>query len=189
MRQSARETVEVRTDDNLQPLLETVVESSSHGRTLHVRWKRGESVRTGTDPVVTVDVIRLSAVGSAGSGSLSLDSLTTPKLAVSISGSGDVLLKALTADELAVRVAGSGDVRGAGKAGKLTVSIAGSGDVQLQDLSADEVRISIAGSGDAAVRAEKTLDVSIAGSGDVVYTGAASVKSSVAGSGNINQRK
>ena len=189
VRQSGREAVEVRTDDNLQALLETVVESSSHGRTLHVRWKRGESVRTRTDPVVSVDVIKLSAISSSGSGSFSVESLTTPRLAVSIAGSGDALLKALTADELSVSVAGSGDVRAAGKADKLKVGIAGSGDVRLLDLAADEVRVSIAGSGDAAVRAEKTLDISIAGSGDVVYAGAATVKSSVAGSGNIRQRR
>ena len=189
IRQAASEAVEVRVDDNLQPLLETVVEATPEGRTLHVRWKRGENVRLRGEPVVSIDVVKLTAVSSHGSGDVAIDTLVTPALTIALSGSGDARLKAVTADELGIRLAGSGDVRGDGKAQRLKIAIAGSGDVQLMDLKADSVSISIAGSGDAAVHADKALSVSIAGSGDVVYGGAAtSVTSNVAGSGSLKRR-
>lgn len=189
IRQAASESVEVRVDDNLQALLETVVEPTAEGRTLHVRWKRGENVRVRGEPVVSIGVVKLTAVASQGSGDVSIDSLVTPALSISLAGSGDARLKAVSADELGIRLSGSGDVRGDGKAQRLKIAIAGSGDVQLMDLKADSVSISIAGSGDAAVYADKALSVSIAGSGDVVYSGTATaVTSTVAGSGSIKRR-
>ena len=188
VRQAARESVEVRADDNLLPLLETVIESSSSGRTLQVRWKRGQNVSTRTEANVTVDVVKLSAVASNGSGNVVVDALTTPSLGLSISGSGNAALNALQADDLSVRIAGSGDVKGDGKALRVKLSIAGSGDIALTGLRADDVTVNIAGSGDAAVNAQKTLTVSIAGSGDVVYVGDAAVKASVAGSGSVSKK-
>jgi carbon monoxide dehydrogenase subunit G len=188
VRQAAREAVEVRTDDNLLPLLETVVEPEGDTATLKVRWKRGVNVRPRTETIVTVDVVTLRAIASSGSGRVTVEPLSTPSLKLSLSGSGDARLSGLQAGEFVVSIAGSGDVRGDGKADRLRLSIAGSGDVKLADLRADEVSVSIAGSGDAAVNAQKTLKVSIAGSGDVTYTGDAAVSSSIAGSGHVRKK-
>ncbi len=189
VRQSGREAVEVRADDNLLPLIETVVESGVAGRTLHVRIKRGESVRTKTPIVVTVDLMRLTRLASAGSGDVRIENLKSPKLKLSLSGSSDAKLQQLAIDELTLSVAGSGSVSAAGTAGQAKASIAGSGNLELKTLVADDVSISIAGSGDAKVTANKALRVSIAGSGDVEYSGdATEVKSSVAGSGRVTRR-
>lgn len=188
IRQGTREAVEVRTDDNLQALLETVVESGSGGRTLHVRWKRGSNVHTRSEPTVNIDVVQLKAISSGGSGRVTVDGLNTPALKFLIAGSGDGQLNAITTNEMEVSIAGSGNVRGDGKAAQLKLSIAGSGEVQLAKISADDVRVSIAGSGDATVQAQKSLHVSIAGSGDVIYSGDAAVKTSIAGSGSVKKR-
>ncbi len=182
--QGDKTSVQVQADDNLLPLVETVVD----GDRLQIRWKRGESVYSRSTVRVTVVTPRLTALSASGSGDIKLEAFTTPTLKLGISGSGNAVLAALTTDELGVSVSGSGDVRGAGKAGKLKVSIAGSGDVRLGEVKADDVTVSIAGSGDAAVHANKTLNVSIAGSGDVAYSGEASVKSSVAGSGSVKKK-
>ncbi len=188
VRQGALQSVQVQADDNLLPLLETVVESGSNGPTLKVRWKKGQSLYNTGRVLVSVTVPKLLAVGAEGSGYLKVESFTTPSLQVSLSGSGDARLNKLSTDELNIRIAGSGDVSGSGKASKLKISIAGSGDVQLADMAADEVSVKIAGSGDAAVNASKSLDVSIAGSGDVTYSGNAAVKLSAAGSGSVTKR-
>ena len=187
VRQGAQQ-LQVQAEDNLLPLLETVVENTSHGATLLVRWKKGINVYTRGKVQVTVSVPRLAALSAAGAGDMKIESFTTPALQVALSGSGDAWLEGLSTDELGVRISGSGDVRGSGKATKLKVGIAGSGDVRLADLRADDVTVKIAGSGDAAVNASKTLEVSIAGSGDVTYTGNASLKSSVAGSGSVSKK-
>jgi len=190
VRQAERESVQVSTDANLLPLLQTVVEGSGDQRSLRIQWKSGESISTRSRTVVTVDVVRLGAVTLAGSGDLDLQALKTPALTLSVSGSSDALLRKLDTGDLRISVAGSGDVQARGKATRVDVSIAGSGDVQTRELAADDVRVSIAGSGDASVSATRTLEVSIAGSGDVDYGGGATqVRSRVVGSGTVRARK
>ena len=182
--QGDKTSVTVRADDNLLPLLETVVDGSR----LEIGWKKGESVRHKNNVTVTVVTPRLTALAVAGSGDVELGAFSTPNLKLSLAGSGNAQLAGLKTGELGVSVSGSGDVRGNGQAGKLTISIAGSGGVRLNDMQSDEVKVRIAGSGDVAVHANKTLSVSIAGSGDVVYSGDATVSRSVAGSGSITKR-
>lgn len=185
LRQGTQESVEVKAEANLLPLLETVVE----GKTLHIRWKKGSSIRTKQSPTIEVTAIQLQALSTSGSGDIAAEGLKSPQLAVAIAGSGDVGLASLEGDELTVKIAGSGDFKAhGGQVGKLRVSVSGSGDVRTMPLKADEVNVSIAGSGDAQVHAGKTLNVSIAGSGDVAYSGDAQVKSSVAGSGSVRKR-
>lgn len=167
VRQGAREAVRVTADDNLLPLLQTVIEGSGDKRTLVIQWPRGASIRTRAKALVTVDVVRLTALSSSGSGDIVVQPLKIPELALSISGSSDSRLNALQTNDLRVSIAGSGDVQAGGTATRVSISIAGSGDVHSRDLAAEDVTISIAGSGDASVQASKTLSVSIAGSGDV----------------------
>lgn len=181
-------SVKVEVDDNLAPMLETVVENGDPGPTLKIRWRRGEHIQTRSKVRVTVVTPRLTALSLAGSGDALVGAFKTPSLKLSLSGSGDVKLDGLSTDELSIGIAGHGDVSASGSAAKLSVSIAGSGDVSLKDLRADDVSVRIAGSGDASVNAQKTLEVGIAGSGDVVYTGDPAVKSRVAGSGSVSRR-
>lgn len=186
--QGGQTSVQVTGDDQLLPLLETVVDN---GR-LEVRWKRGEpadgAMKRYGPITVTVVTPRLTTLSLAGSGDVELAAFNTPKLSVAVAGSGSARLERLATEELGVSVAGSGDVKGSGQATRLSISIAGSGDVGLADLKADDVSVRIAGSGDAQVHADKALKVSIAGSGDVVYGGDAEVSRSVMGSGSVKKR-
>jgi Putative auto-transporter adhesin, head GIN domain len=188
VRQAEKESLTLTADDNVLPLVETVVEAGQRGRTLVIRLRRGESLSTRRTIKATVDVVRLTALASAGSGNTTVGALKTPSLRVSMAGSGDLRLDRLTADALEVRVAGSGDVTGAGTADQVKLTIAGSGDVDLASLAADHVTVSIAGSGDAKITANQSLSVKVAGSGDVVYGGAVkAVRTSVAGSGTVTR--
>lgn len=185
VRQAAKEAVEVQAEDNLVPLIETVVE----GKKLVIRFRKGESISTRKPVLVKVDVVRLTGVASAGSGDVTVQGLKSPVFKLSLSGSSDAKLQSIAIDSFEIAVAGSSDVRADGSTKTLVLRIAGSGDAHLGSLAADDVQIKIAGSGDATVRAEKSLDVSIAGSGDVTWSGAATqVKSSTAGSGSITKR-
>ena len=180
VRQGAQQSVQVQADDNLLPLLETVVEPARNGgSTLKVRWKReggwGGSWNSGWNRVQPRTKVLVTVV---------VPTLTS----VAVAGSGDARLQGLNTEDLSVRISGSGDVIGQGSATRLKISIAGSGDVRLAEMRSEEVSVSIAGSGDAAVNAQKALSVSIAGSGDVSYTGEAQVKSSVAGSGSVRRK-
>lgn len=189
VRQAATEGVRVEADDNLLPLIETVVESGAQGRTLAIRVKRGESFGTHKKITVSVDVVKLGSIETSGSGDVTVEGLKTPALRLAIAGSSDARLSGLATDHLDLRIAGSGDVVAAGSARQLKIGIAGSGDADTAGLAADDVSVSIAGSGDANVTANKSLEVSVAGSGDVRYGGdVASVKASMAGSGSVQRR-
>ncbi len=190
VRQAGREGVQVHADDNVAPLVQTVVEGSGDARTLRIQFKAGESLRTKTPVVVTVDVVNLSAVASSGSGDVRIEALATPALTLGIAGSSNATLEQLATEQLSIRIAGSGDVQVRGRTSRLDVSIAGSGDVQARELAAGDVNVSISGSGDASLTAQKTLSVAIAGSGDVEYGGGATlIRNSVVGSGSVRQRQ
>lgn len=190
VRAASREAVRISADDNLLPLVETVVESGRQGRTLKIRLRDGQGAILPKAPLrVEVDVRRLSGLHLAGSGDVRVERMDTPALQATVSGSGSLRFDGLTAGTLELKVAGSGEVIASGKATRATVAVAGSGDVKLAELAADELKLSVAGSGDADVTANQALSVSIAGSGDVRYGGAVqNVRSSVAGSGTVRRR-
>ena len=130
VRQGSSEGVQVRADDNILPLVQTVVEGSGDARTLRIQYRPGEAVRAKTPVVVNVDVVKLSALASAGSGHVSVEALKTPALALSLSGSSDAKLRQLETEQFSIHIVGSGDVQASVTAQKtLGVAIAGSGDV------------------------------------------------------------
>ena len=181
--QGGSESVSIETDDNILPLIETVVE----GDKLKIRFKdRNMSVSTKTLKM-TINVKSLDSIAVAGSGDVHAAKLQVATLKTSIAGAGDVRIAALDADTLTMSIAGSGNFSAGGKANTVEAKIAGSGDVKIEKLAANNVKLSIAGSGDAKVWAKDTLKISVAGSGDVAYYGDAKVSQSVAGSGNVKR--
>lgn len=206
VRQGTPQSVTLSGDDKELALMEAVVETLVDGRagagqsggvpTLVLRLKRtsGSAINMhtsifGRTPLrATVVLPQLSALALAGSGDLTLERFSAPRLTVRLAGSGDIVLDNLTSDELQVSLSGSGDVRGSGTATNLKVQLAGSGDVQLVDLRADTVTVNLTGSGDVAVQAQRSLKASLVGSGDITYTGAATVTRAVSGSGTVQQR-
>lgn len=189
VRQGSETKLEIRTDKNILPLIETRVVEGSKGRTLEIGSKKGVSFSTKADPQITLVLPQLRMIAIAGSGDVRVEAMKTPavSVSVSVSGSGDVEFVDLSSDSLSVQVSGSGDIKANGRATKFSLSVAGSGDVHARGLQADEVKASIAGSGSATVHAVKTLKISIAGSGDIGYLGSPEVTSSVAGHGNITK--
>ncbi len=183
LRQGTTEGLTIETDDNLLPLIETVVESGS----LKLRAvDKGTNFKTKTLKLV-ISLKNIDALSVAGSGDFLADSLKTTSLKANIAGSGDIRIKALTTDFLKISIAGSGDLTAGGKATVMEASIAGSGNIKTDKLETKNVKISVAGSGDAVVWATETLKLSVAGSGDVKYYGDAQVTKSVAGSGNVTR--
>ncbi len=189
VRQSGKESVTIYADDNLLPMVETKVETGASGRTLVIGFRSGVSFFSKNDIKVVVDVIKLGALSTAGSGNVKVQGLKTPLLKISVVGSSDVQLNGLEAQTLEIRVAGSGNVQASGKAGQVKLNIAGSGDAGLGGLIADEVTASIAGSGDAQITANKLMHATVAGSGDLRWSGSATdVRASTMGSGTIKKR-
>jgi hypothetical protein len=180
--QGESEGLNIETDDNLLPLIETVVESGS----LKLRLKDKGNISTRTLKI-TVNAKSIEGLSVGGSGDIRVAKLKTGKLKAAIAGSGDISITSLDADDLHISIAGSGTFVAGGKVNTLESSISGSGDVKAGKLESNVSKISIAGSGDATVWAKDTLSVKVAGSGDVKYYGDAKVSQSVAGSGSIKR--
>jgi hypothetical protein len=183
IRQGNTESVLIETDDNILPLIETVVEDGA----LKIRpLEKNSSFRTKTLNV-TINAKTVNQISAAGSGTIRSDALKADTLKVSVAGSGDVILKSIDATTLNVSIAGSGDFTVSGKANALDASIAGSGEIKAGKLETQTSKISVAGSGNAVVWAKESLKLSVAGSGDVQYYGDAKVSKSIAGSGSVKR--
>jgi hypothetical protein len=182
--QGDSEGIAIEADDNLLPLIETVVKNGE----LIIRPVKGVNLSGKTKIKVTVNARNIDSLSLTSSAELSAARLQSPKLAGSIAGSGKITIKELQSDDLSVSIAGSGSFEAQGAAKALDVNIAGSGDVSTAKLSTQDAKVSIAGSGDATLWVRKGLSVSIAGSGHVRYYGEGALRdSSTVGSGRVKQ--
>lgn len=181
--QGSSDQATVQADDNIEPLVETVVE----GDTLVVRLKRDAGFTTRMAPAVRVSARTLQAIAIHGSGDLSMDSFKGDTLGLSVIGSGDAHFGLVEVRELTVSISGSGDVRLAGRADQQNWSISGSGDVDARALSGRSAKVALSGSGDASLGVTEQLDVQLSGSGDLSYAGRPQLRQSVTGSGEIHR--
>lgn len=183
IRMGATESVSVESDDNIVPLIETVVE----GETLRIRPVRKDLQLDTRNMKIVVQVRTLDKIAVAGAGSVDANQLRVESLKVNVGGSGSINLRDLQSESLTVALGGSGGLTASGNTERVQVSIGGSGRVQAEHLAARTVGVSIGGSGQATVWATKSLNLSVAGSGDISYYGDPSVSKSIAGSGSIKR--
>lgn len=178
------ESITIETDDNLLPLIDTVIENG----TLKIRpVKRNTQLNTRTMKIV-VYAKEIDRIALGGSGTIDSDALRAKKLQFDLGGSGSINLKGVESDAISISVGGSGNLKtGPGNANSVSVSIGGSGDVDLGQVRTQDASISVAGSGEATVWATQGLSVTIAGSGDVNYYGDPKVSRTVVGSGGTKR--
>lgn len=184
LRIGSTEGVSIETDDNLLPLIETVVEDG----TLKVRPARRNLDLATRRMKIVVHARAVDNLALGGSGSIDADPLRGAKVRIDIGGSGNVNVKGIDSDALSVTLGGSGDLKVAGGAArKLSLAIAGSGDVDLGRLQSTDASVNIAGSGNARIAVRDQLNVTIAGSGDVDYYGDPKVSKTSFGSGSAKR--
>lgn len=184
LRIGGAESVTVETDENLLPLIETVVENG----VLQIRTtKRNTGLRSRHLKFV-VQARSIDRLALGGSGTIDADSLRGQKVAIDLGGSGNINIRSVETDALSVDLGGSGDLKiDGGRTGQLALAIAGSGNIDLRRLQSRSAKASIAGSGEATIAVSEQLDVSLVGSGNVNYYGDPRVSKSVMGSGSANR--
>ena len=186
LRQGATEGVTITGDDNIVPLVETVVEKGA----LKIRWAGDNKYSTSYKTLaIVVNLKNIDGIRLGGSGYIHADRIKAGNLKTAVAGSGDIVLDALEADSLQGSIAGSGTLKAAGRADAVEFTLAGSGDLVAPKLESRHVTISVQGSADAVVWATETLTVTVAGSGDVKYYGRPQVTKTVAGSGSVRRAR
>lgn len=174
--------VTVHADDNIEPLVETVLD----GDTLVVRLRGGARIRNVRKTWVEVTYATLAASRQTGSGDLHVTRLDGPSFEASVAGSGDLRVDDAQVGRFVLRIAGSGDATLAGHAREVRFAVAGSGDIDAARLVARNADIAVDGSGDVRAHAIEAIAARVNGSGDVSYAGHPRVVSrSVSGTGSI----
>lgn len=182
--QGSTDQATVVADDNIEPLVETVVE----GEVLVVRMKREAGFTTRSAPLVRLEARNLQAVSLVGSGDLNVERFKGDSLSLNLIGSGDAHLGLVELRDFKVSISGSGDVQVAGRADQQSWAINGSGDVDARSLTGRSVKVNLNGSGDVALGVCDQLDAQLSGPGDLSYAGRPQLRQSVSGSGEIHRR-
>jgi hypothetical protein len=177
------EGLTIETDDNLLPLIETVVEDG----TLKIRNKNKVNIRTRNLKIV-VQTRGLDRLALGGSGSIDADRVQGSRLQFDVGGSGNIRVGKAEGESVSVSVGGSGDLKvNEGGARSLSATIGGSGTIDMARVRFDKASVTVAGSGDATLWVRESLSMSVAGSGDVNYYGDPQVSKSVVGSGGAHR--
>jgi hypothetical protein len=180
---SAREGLTIDADDNLLPLIETVVEDG----TLKIRAKHNANVRTRNLNIV-VQARAVDRLSLGGSGNIDADVVRGGRVRFDVGGSGAVKVGRVEGDTVNVALGGSGGLKVEdGTARSTSISIGGSGTVDLAHVRTDNASVTVAGSGNVTLWVKDSLGMTVAGSGDVNYYGDPHVTRSVVGSGNVRR--
>ena len=181
LHQGNAEGLTITTDDNIAPLVETLVENE----TLKIRWARRDLSVKVKRLDIAIDVKTVDTLAIDGSASLRAPSIKSSALTIAIAGSGDVKVDALDANSLRVAIRGSGQLTTAGRADALDVAISGSGEFRAAKLASQRARLALNGSARATVWVKDDFTATIAGSGEITYFGKPRITQTVAGSGRI----
>jgi hypothetical protein len=180
---SEREGLTIDADDNLLPLIETVVEDG----TLKIRAKRNTNLRTRNLKVV-VQARSVDRLVLGGSGNIDADVVRGGRVKFDVGGSGAIKVHRIEGESVNVALGGSGDLKVLdGTARSTSVSIGGSGTVDLAHVRTENANVTVAGSGNVTLWVRDSLGLTVAGSGDVSYYGDPQVSKSVVGSGNVRR--
>ncbi|CAH0258560.1 hypothetical protein SRABI118_03153 [Massilia sp. Bi118] len=177
------EGLTIETDDNLLPLIETVIEDG----TLKIRSKKKYNINTRNLKIVvqTRGVDRLSL---GGSGNIDADRVQGSDLRFDVGGSGSIKVGKAEGQSVNINLGGSGKLSVLdGAARELNATIGGSGNIDMARVRFDTANVTIAGSGDATIWVNKSLDMTVAGSGDVNYYGDPQVSKTAVGSGSARR--
>lgn len=175
--------VEVITDDNIQPYVDTRVEAHY----LVIETKGRINFRPATKLHVHVTMPVISAVRSSGASSVYLESpIEHPYLYLHASGSSDIFAEVYL-DELEAISSGSSDIHISGYAEVASVSASGSSDFRGVDFSCEDVNVRLSGSSDAWMTVHQLVTGSLSGSSDLHLRGNAEVEVSTSGSSKVHR--
>ena len=182
--QGASESLSVEAEDNLLPLLETVVANG----TLELRVKANSSLNS-TKPIkYTLVVKSLSALTLSGVGNVTSGALDVSTLDLNLSGAGKIQISSLKAQVLKAELTGVGKLAvTAGAVTSQTVNLQGTGSYNACGLSSDTAKITVGGTSKALVSVKSSLVVVGSGIGSVQYLGSPTLEQSNSGLGSVTK--
>jgi len=164
IKQTGKERLTLKTDDNLLPLLKTEVEDN---KLVLKNAKDNIQLKPSKDNEYTIEVKALSRLEVNGAGTIVVQGLDGKQMEVSVHGAGTVTLEGSTSN--------------------LLLTINGAGTIHAERLTADAATVSIPGSGTVMVHAKDTLQATILGAGSIQYAGDPKVTKTIRGAGSVKK--
>ncbi len=157
---SGKPSLKLSADDNLLPLISTVVS----GHTLQINSKEDLA------PTKSITIILCSASLAA----------------MQLSGGKSFKASQISGHDLKIESSGAWDIRVDGSVTELEANLAGASKLNAKSLQTKTAKLSLLGASDAHVTVTDTLKVSVIGACSVVYSGnPKSVETNVIGAGSI----
>lgn len=181
LKQGDTQSVVIECDENLLPIIESVVTDS----TLVI--KNSKNIIRSKSLKINITVIDVKTIDFSGATELFTDSiLHLNSLKINLSGAGKVDLF-INSNELGANVSGGAELNFKGQTKNLVVSITGAGNIVSDELETEKCTIDISGFGRARINATKELVVNISGAGKVEYKGEPIIKQSITGAGKVKK--
>lgn len=160
--QSDKESLSIKTDDNLMEHITTTVDSGM------LKLHNLVNLNPSAGVTYTLSVKKLERVGVSGGAEMDAKGIHTESLILTVSGAGDIKITGDTKD--------------------LKVAISGAGELSAEGFASKNASVSITGAGHAVVAVSDRLDVEVSGAGEVQYVGNPKVTQNITGVGSVTKR-
>lgn len=156
-------SLEIETDDNLLPLVQTEV----RGSVLHVSTTKGYNSSGGI--VLRITVPDLESVKSTGAGKFRVSDVNN--------------------DSFEVQSTGAAQVVATGQSKSVKIRSTGAGKIDAHSLRAETAEVDVTGAASVDVYATDQLDVTVSGAGRVTYSGNPKVNKRISGAGQVTKKE
>lgn len=184
--EGAGSTIAIEAEDNILPLIETVVEERDGVSSLHIRFTDTVQSISPTLPIrMRMPFGEIAAITVSGSGTVTSVPMRSDEIELRVSGSGAIAVDRVDSRRLELTISGSGAIDIEGISREVTATVSGSGHLNAERLVTEDADIRISGSGTAHLHVDRTLRTRISGSGDLHVSGKPEIDSRITGSGQI----
>lgn len=159
------------------------------GQTLTIRanpsgWG-GYPGRQDTPATIALTTPDLATAILLGSGSLAVDRMKAPRVAVTVEGSGRAAVNRIEADAAALAVAGSGGIEAGGHVSQLTALARGAAEIRASGLAAADLTLTSESAGTVSMQASRSAKVDARGVGPIDVAGNAACLVTKTGAGPL----
>jgi hypothetical protein len=175
-------SVHLTGDDNILPLIETVVEAN----VLKIRPLDDQVLRPSRPIVAVVTLPALDTLAASGGSHVEASGASGAKVHMTSSGGSQMNASAVDAQSVAVESSGGSQLSLTGQADGLDATLSGGSRLTATKLTARAVTLSASGGSHAEVAASDTLHATISGGTQACYTGDPTVTSDTSGGANLS---
>ena len=183
VRQDAAASVQVATDENLQPYIETYLD----GNTLVVQNKQGYNPDPSNNTIIYVSAPEFKNLEVSGASKLiGENTVTSNDLGLRASGASEISMD-VKAQKLETEATGASNIQLKGRADKFSSEASGASHLRCLDLQTDETTLDLSGASDAEVTADKQLNIEASGASDVKFRGNANINQKSSGASSVQK--